>query len=142
MAFVADDPAPARQHEALGLVMRLAHGFDQGANRELRELGLTPAQYQLLMQVRARPGTPQQEVGDRLGVTKGNVSMLVSRLVTEGLLVRAADGAANRLELSPRGRVLVGLALPRQDAWTRERFAALSPGETDQLVALLRKLRP
>ncbi len=130
------------EHEALGLVMRLAHGFDQSASRELRELGLTPAQYQLLLQVRSRPGAGQHEVGDRLGVTKGNVSMLVTRLVAEGLVVRVADGATNRLELSPRGRALVELALPRQDAWTRERFAGLSPGETDQLLALLRKLRP
>lgn len=133
--------ATADQHAALGLILQLAHALDLSARRELRTLGLTPAQYQLLLQVHGRPGTLQQEVGERLGVTKGNVSMIVTRLVTQKLLVRVVEGTANRLELSQRGQALVELALPRQEAWTRERFVALSSAETEQLLTLLRKLR-
>jgi hypothetical protein len=36
----------------------------------------------LLRAVRDRPGEPQREVGRRFGVTAGNVSMLITKLVS------------------------------------------------------------
>ncbi len=70
-----------------GDLLRVVHGISQDGARELRRHGLTPAQYRLLLAVGATPGCRQHELGDLLGVTKGNVSMLVSRLERDGLVV-------------------------------------------------------
>ena len=53
---------------------------------ELRELGLSIPQFDLLSTLTEREGLTQQELAARLYVTKGNVSGLVDRLVEAGLV--------------------------------------------------------
>ncbi len=94
---------------------------------------LNPAQFQLLRAVRDRPGGVQREVGHRFGVTAGNVSMLVTELVTAGLLRREAAGASNRLWLTEAGERLVERLEPARSACLVERFQALSDEQLRQL---------
>jgi DNA-binding MarR family transcriptional regulator len=112
----------------------------QSAAEELRQAGLTPAKYQLMLQVRAHPNEQQQELGARLGVTKGNVSMLVSQLERDGLLWRTPLGAANRLSLTPEGETVLDVLVPAQRRWTRRQFSALESDDMEQLIGLLRLL--
>jgi MarR family 2-MHQ and catechol resistance regulon transcriptional repressor len=117
---------------------RLVHRTGQEAAAALREHGLTPAQFQLLLAVRDRPGAVQRELGERFAVTGANVSMLVAKLESAGLLHRRADGAANRVLLTPAGQALVDRLEPEQSAFMAGRFAALGEVELDQLHALVR----
>ncbi len=124
--------------EVVGHVLRLAHHLDQSAARELACHDLTPAQLHLLVAVRARPGGLQQEAGEQLGVTKGNVSMLVTRLQDKGLLTRTAVGGGNELRLTPDGEHLLRRLLPDRRRWAAQLFAVLPE---EDLLALLRALR-
>lgn len=117
-----------------------AHRMTHSAGARLRSQGLTPAKYQLLLRLRSNPAMSQSELGPRLGVTKGNVSMLVTQLERAGLLVRTPDGAANRLALTARGNEVVDRLLPDEERWTAEQFATLTTEELDALVALLHRL--
>lgn len=81
-----------------------AHRMTQSAGSRLRAEDLTPAKYQLLLRLRSEPGLAQGELGARLGVTKGNVSMLGTQLERAGLLTRTPHGAGNRLALCSRCR--------------------------------------
>jgi DNA-binding MarR family transcriptional regulator len=117
-----------------------AHRMTQSSGSRLRTQGLTPAKYQLMLRLRAEPGLAQGELGARLGVTKGNVSMLVTQLEHAGLLTRTPDGAANQLALTTRGVEVVEQLLPDEQRWTSEQFAKLTTDELDVLVRLLHRL--
>lgn len=134
-----DDAARAvRSAEVFGLMARLVHRTAQEAAAALRGHGLTPAQFQLLRAVRDRPGAVQREIGERFAVTGANVSMLIAKLESAGLLHRRADGAANRVLLTPAGEELVERLEPEQSAFMAGRFAALGEVELDQLHHLVR----
>lgn len=124
-----------RSSELFGLLARLVHRTSQDAATLLGREDLNPAQFQLLLAVRDRPGEAQQAVGRRFGVTAGNVSMLVTKLVSAGLLRREAAGASNRLWLTGDGERLVERLEPAQAAFLAERFQAL---DDDQLEVLHR----
>jgi DNA-binding MarR family transcriptional regulator len=59
-----------------------------------------------------------------------------------GLVERrpARAGRGNHLFLTAEGRRLCAAAVPAQEDLIADRFAALSPAEQQQLLALLRKL--
>ena len=117
--------------------MQLDEVLVEVAARELREEGLTPAQYQLLVALAGRPDVQQQELGAMLAVTKGNVSMLVARLESAGLVARTPSGAANLLRLTPEGEATVARLRPRHAAFLAERFADLSDADLAELGRLL-----
>ncbi|MEP6631808.1 MAG: MarR family transcriptional regulator [Lapillicoccus sp.] len=117
------------------MLAQIVHRTAQDAAGVLRAEQLNPAQFQLLRAVGREPGASQQTFGDRFGVTRGNVSMLVTKLVDAGLLVREPRGATNGLRLTPRGESLVRRLEPEQSRFLAERFAAL---DTRELATLHR----
>lgn len=125
-----------------GELARAVHGIAQAGARELRGHGLTPAQYQVLVVVHARPDVQQQELSERLGVTKGNVSMLVTRLEEAGLLVRMPVGAAHQLRLTDRGGELLRRLRPDHARFMADRFAGLDDDELHVLADLIGRLDP
>lgn len=85
---------------------------------ELRGIGLSIPQFDLISTLTEREGLSQQELAERLYVTKGNVSGLVDRLVEAGLVERRAipgDRRSHALHLTDKGRALAqrGIAIQR-----------------------------
>ena len=80
---------------------------------------------------------------ESLGVSNGNVTGLVNRLVDEGLVMRevdAADRRAQRVSITDAGRgALRKMAGPRA-ALIEALFADLADEELDMLVALIGRL--
>ena len=122
-------------------MVRIVHGISQGGARELlREHDLTPAQYQVLRFVHGRPGCQQQEVSNALGTTRGNVSMLVTRMEGAGYLDRVPDGASSRLRLTPAGEKMLRILRPAHSAYLADQFAVLDDEQLRALAATLRAL--
>jgi DNA-binding MarR family transcriptional regulator len=123
--------------------LRLARVFqkvDRASVEHLRQWDLSVAQFDVLAQVGSAEGQTQQEVADRLLVTKGNICQLLDRLERNGLIVRRQEGRANRLFLTPKGRQLYARVVPAQEALIAESLSPLTADEQRQLLALLRKL--
>lgn len=127
--------------QVFGRMAQVVHRTAQEAAAILRAEGLNPAQYQLLLTVHERPGRVQRDLGQRRGVTAANVSMLVSKLESAGLLRREAVGASNRLWLTPPGEALVRRLRPDQDAFMAGRFSRLDDEELSRLNALLAQVQ-
>ena len=73
-------------------------------------LGITGAQLFVLQQLAARPGASLRQLADATLTDQSSVSVVVSRLVAAGHVVRrtsAADGRRTELTLSDRGRALL-----------------------------------
>ncbi len=123
--------------------LRLARVFqkvDRASAEQFRAWGLSVAQFDVLAQLGSNEGITQQELADRLLVTKGNVCQLLDRMEQSELLMRRQEGRANRLFLTPSGRALFEQVVPRHEVFIAEQFASLSPEEQDTLLSLLRRL--
>jgi len=126
--------------------MRLARVYDKIQRRSqqhLRRFGLTVSQFDVLAQVGSAEGLCQQELAERLLVTKGNVCGLIDRMEQAGLMVRRPDPEdrrIHRLELTPEGRRLYAEAVPAQEQLIASLLAGLEPEEQRALHGLLRRL--
>lgn len=129
-----------RSAELFGLLAMVVHRTSQDAAGVLRQEGLNPAQFQLLLAVSKHPGALQRELGERSGVTGGNVSQLLSRLTAAGWLRREAAGPANRIWLTATGAELVDRLRPDQQAFMVGRFHTLTDDELGELHRLAEKV--
>jgi DNA-binding MarR family transcriptional regulator len=137
MADVGQVNRAERSMRVFGLIARLVHQTTLDAESALRRDGLNPALFQMLLAVRQDPGAFQQAFGRRFGVTRANVSMLVTKLEQAGLVQREPAGAANRVWLTPAGQAVVARLEPAQDQFMTERFAALSDAQLEELGELV-----
>ena len=93
------------------LLQRAASSALAELNQRLAPLGLRHAGVALLMLVEACPGITQSQAGRILDIQRANMVPFVARL--EGLGVirrRQVDGRSQALELTSRGRLLLGRA--------------------------------
>jgi DNA-binding MarR family transcriptional regulator len=81
--------------------------------------GLTLPQFDVIATLRFSAGVTQQELAERLLVTKGNVTGVLDRLEALGWVERRPDPQdrrANRLHLTAAGRRKIGQVMPEHDA--------------------------
>src|SRR5258708_36503085 len=89
--------------------MRLARVYqkiDRVSVVHLRPWDLSVAQFDILARVGAAKGITQQELADRLLVTKGNISQLLDRMEQHGLFTRCYEGRSNTLSFTEKGQQL------------------------------------
>jgi DNA-binding MarR family transcriptional regulator len=123
-------------HPGLIAWMRMARLFmaiDQETSRFMRQFDLSTAQFDLIAQVGAREGMTQQELADALLVTKGNVTQLLDRLETRGLIERRSTPGirGKAIHLTDAGWTLNRQVVPEQEQRIIAIFDALD--EQDQL---------
>lgn len=110
-----------------------------------REFGITLPVFDVLAQLdRAPRGLSMSGLSARLMVTNGNVTGLVDRLITRGLVARRADPKDQRVQvvrLTRKGRALFGRMTPAHHAWIGEMMGGLKTGELKRLYASLRRLK-
>ena len=107
---------------------------------ELRTLGLSIPQFDLLSTLTETEGLTQQELAERLYVTKGNVSGLVDRLVEAGFVERRpspADRRSHALYLTSEGRALAERAMAVQEQYVRDTLGRLSAPDLLMLERLV-----
>jgi polyisoprenoid-binding protein YceI len=123
--------------------LRLARVFrkvEHLATEQMRQFGLSQAQFDVLAQVGAAEGRSQGELAKALLVTKGNICQLLDRMERDGLLRRQQEGRTNRLFLTERGRLLRDKAVPTQEALIARLFSVLTHEEQVHLLGALRAL--
>lgn len=135
-----DDPrGPAVQ--AWLTVARTYHRLERRLAAGLSAQGLSLAQFDVLATLAHGEGITQQELAQRLLVTKGNVVGLLDRV--SAWVERRPDPddrRANRLYLTPAGRKLMARALPAHFASVREAMGHLSEPDLRALNELLVRL--
>jgi len=128
--------------QLFGEMTRFLHSVAQSATAELDSFGLTAAQFQMLVQIRSRPGIAQWELADAFGVTKGNVSQLIKKIEGAGLVERVRNQGTDELALTVSGQALLDRVVPAHHAFMQRTFGALSADERDLLLDLIRRLAP
>ncbi|MBF9231894.1 MarR family transcriptional regulator [Microvirga sp. BT350] len=107
---------------------------------ELKTLGLSIPQFDLLSTLTEREGLSQQELAERLYVTKGNVSGLLDRMVEAGLVERRAipgDRRSNALHLTSKGRDLAEKGIALQRSYVESTLGSLPPADLADLERIV-----
>ncbi len=105
------------------------HGAISG---RLREVGLSPAQFDVLSTLSEREGITQRELAERLYVTKGNVSGLIDRLVASHYVERRAipeDRRSHSLYITPAGMEAIRVGMQVQMKFIEDTMGMLSPDD-------------
>lgn len=105
--------------------------------------GVTLPQFDVLATLRFGEGVTQQELAERLLVTKGNVCGVLDRLERLGWVERRPDPGdrrANRLHLTRAGRGKIDGVLPAHDALVLHATRTLADADVRQLRSLLETL--
>ncbi|WP_153732718.1 MarR family winged helix-turn-helix transcriptional regulator [Sporosarcina obsidiansis] len=128
----------------LMLWFRLSRIYNQSirlSNQHLKEWGLTAAQFDVLVQVGINIKISQQELGEKLFVTKGNITQLLQKMERMNLIEREQDWKTKYISLTPEGRELYREVVPVQEEFQGEQFKSLTPEEKTLLNQLLKKLK-
>jgi DNA-binding MarR family transcriptional regulator len=123
---------------------RLHQALTARATQELRGIGLSIPQFDLLSAVWEDEGASQQDIAERLYVTKGNVSGLVDRLAAAGLIERRSlpnDRRSYALHLTAQGRDVVEAGFKLQNALVAATLGELDEREQQVLEGLLASWR-
>ena len=113
-------------------------------SREFKPLDLSVAQHDMLVAIYNADGVNQQHLAEKLLVVKSNVTALLSRLETRGLVLREVDtqdARAKQVYLTPEGRALVEKSLERQRVVLEQMVSALDVDEIEMLEATMRRVR-
>lgn len=124
---VSADPG-ADPHRVWFRVIRLHRRAVNTVASELKALGLSIPQFDLLSTLTEQEGLSQQELAERLYVTKGNVSGLLDRMVEADLVERRSipgDRRSNALYLTRKGRDLAERGIAMQRAYVERTLGAL-----------------
>lgn len=109
----------------------------------VREAGLTPLQYGVLIhlsKLTGEPGVEQNALANRLNVDRNTASLLVEQLVKKGLVERRVNNADRRsrlLSLTIKGEKLYERLRPIHLAANESILTPIAPRERKLLMSLL-----
>jgi DNA-binding MarR family transcriptional regulator len=130
-------------HSAALAMVRIVRSFTDAHTRIAREHDLNLPRLEVLLCLRAGEGISQQELSERLLVTKGNVSMTLQTMQAEGLVERRVDPMdqrAHRLYLTNAGRERLARTKPALEALMARMLGDLSTDEHRTLRRLLGRI--
>ena len=101
-------------------LMRLEARMQAAVGDRLRQIGVSIPQCDVLTTLSEKEGVSQQQLAERLYVTKGNISGLLDRLEDAGFVERRAAAADRRqysIYLTEAGRAMAEKAIAVQHKW-------------------------
>lgn len=117
---------------------RMATGFDQ----YFSELGITQAQFRILLAVWEQGGAngiAPSALATHLLIERGTISILTNRMIEHGWLVRSPgeNRRTFRLTLTPAGKQLLNKVAPLAIKLADHTLAGISPAQLKQMRANL-----
>jgi DNA-binding MarR family transcriptional regulator len=128
---------------AVVAMVRIVRSFTEATTRLAREHDLNLPRLEVLLCLGDGEGISQQELSERLLVTKGNVCMTLQAMEAEGLVERRTDPAdqrAHRLYLTNAGRQRLAKTSPARGALMARTLGVLSSDERRTLRKLLGRI--
>lgn len=142
---------------ACDLIRRTANSTERALSSALRPHGLTLAQYEILSLLEGMrcgccgeaecrcesSNICQNDVGERVATTKGNVSGIVQRLVEDGLVSREPNPRnrrENAIRITAKGRASLFAAEPDYCQGVAQTLSSLECEEIGELCTFLNRL--
>lgn len=130
------------QIEAYRLFLKLHKRFQELNREEFRPYDLSTPQYAILFHATVE-GVPLSYICQEMVADNSNLTRLVDRLETRGLVRRAPDPRDRRVtlvQLTPEGKALIDELRPRHRAYVERRMSQLTPDQLDALYGAMATL--
>ena len=124
-------------------LVRAYQAFERYSSSHIRELGLTPPQFDVIATLGNTQGMPMYKLGEETLITKGTLTGIIDRLEKKGLVRREVDSEDRRcfnVVLTPEGERLFETIFPAHIAHLKERFDRMSEAEQMRLRRALERL--
>lgn len=123
-------------------MMRFTHESNNLSNEFLKQFDLTTAQFDVLMQISIFEPITQSELAEKVTVTQGGISHMLTRLEQEQLIVRNQDWKTKFISLTPKGNEKLNNAFEAQLAFQSSFFdETLSKEEQKTLFKLISRVQ-
>jgi MarR family transcriptional regulator for hemolysin len=135
---------PSYERDLLFLLHDVARMIRVEADKRARSLGMTRAQWALLLRLENNPGLSQKEVACLLEVEPISIARLVDRLEAKGLIERRADSQDRRkwrLHICPKARDVISKISTQREALIEMVAARLPALIQDQMIAGLTQMK-
>lgn len=143
------NPSPASPHvsaleDHVGFWLRFVsnHVSDE-FGKLVEQNGVSVSEWVALREMYRHEQSSAADLMQALGMTKGAVSKIVTRLQSKGLAARAPSGfdkRAQQLVLTAQGRALVPVLAGLADRNDQRFFGTLSAAQRDALVGIMRQV--
>ena len=146
LSYTATPEATAKE-PFLAVLRELAqayHAFSAYSAAHVRQLGLTPAQFDVIATLGNTQGMPLSQLAQQTLITKGTLTGIIDRLEEKGLVRRevpAGDRRSFLAVLTPAGEALFSQVFPSHIAYLRQAFANVDTDDLEQVRRTLRGLR-
>src|ERR1700704_4789864 len=125
------------------VLMKAFNALFPHAVKSIRQTGLGDSDFRVLEVLLHKGPLPVNTIGPKVWLTPGSISVAVDRLVRKGLVSRndhPDDRRVRRVELTPKGRVLITRGFSEHAAAMENVADVLSKKERLTLLRLLKKL--
>ena len=137
------DEATRRALDAFIKISRARKVLSARTSKLLAEYGLTEGQLGTLEVLYYLGPMVQRDIGSKLLVTDGNMTMVINNLEKRGLVTRERDGDDRRqitVSLTDKGQQLISDLFPKHAQNIANLMSILSPSEQDELGRLCKIL--
>src|SRR5213592_975364 len=126
------------------VLWKAARAVESYAEKSITDLEMCGSDFAVLEALLHKGPLPVNEIGKKVLLTSGSITVAVDRLETKGLVERRAHGADRRariVHLTKAGRKLITRAYADHAAdMERLSFASLTRAERETLIRLLKKI--
>lgn len=125
-------------------LMECAQEFERHSAAHVRELGLTPAQFDIIATLGNTAGMTCKELGEKTLITKGTMTGVLDRLQARGLVTRHAspdDGRSWITSLTRKGQQLFDEVFPAHMKHLQPLFQSFDDAELVRMHGQLKQLR-
>ncbi len=122
-------------------IVRMYKHNTKETNHLLNELHLSNAQFDVISRVAESSRVSQQELADKLLVTKGNITQLLQKLEQMNLIKKEKEWKTNYISLTNEGKDVYDKVTPILREFQFSYFSNLTQAEKKQLLHLLRKVQ-
>lgn len=121
---------------------RFTHQSNLLSNDFLKQFDLTTAQFDVLMQISTYQPLTQSELAEKVTVTQGGISRMLTRLEKEGLIERKQDWKTKTILLTNKGQEKLDHAFEAQLEFQSSFFdECLSKEEQQTLYELMSRVQ-
>lgn len=135
-----------KRDQRLGLMIwyRLSRVYNRSlreTHQHLKKWNLSAAQFDMLAQVGTHDRLTQQQLADKLFVTKGNITQMLGKLEELGFVKREQEWKTKYVSLTEMGKLLYDDVVPVQEQFQASQYGVLNQDEKRQLLDLLKKIQ-
>lgn len=136
--------AKPRYLRTVRLLAECYHAFERLSGRHVRELGLTPPQFDVIATLGNTAGMTAGDLSARTLITKGTLTGVLDRLERAGLLSRcigSGDRRTQHVRLTAAGEQVFERVFPAHVAHCQHAFVGIDDGTLASMESVLAQLR-